>query len=137
RHHPVQLHLQVPPRHRHHAGHLPRALGDGPVPGPRDGRGAHPGGRGGGRVVETRHGTSLRTTLRCRAPGSPHAPTVSSFFTNESHPCGSLPAWMTSKKACWSFAVMGPRRPSPMVYLSTERMGVISAAVPVKNSSSA
>ena len=41
------------------------------------------------------------------------------------------------KNAFCSFSVTGPRRPLPTVMRSTERMGVISAAVPVKNSSSA
>src|SRR6185437_8680269 len=41
------------------------------------------------------------------------------------------------KKACCSRSVMGPRRPLPTGMRSTERIGVTSAAVPVKNSSSA
>jgi hypothetical protein len=42
-----------------------------------------------------------------------------------------------SKKAVWSCSVIGPRRPSPMAIRSTDRIGVTSAAVPVKKSSSA
>ena len=34
---------------------------------------------------------------------------------NVSHPWGSFPPRTTSKKASWSSAVMGPRRPAPMV----------------------
>jgi hypothetical protein len=44
---------------------------------------------------------------------------------------------MTSKNACCRVSVMGPRAPRPTLILSTDRIGVISAAVPVKNSSSA
>ncbi len=42
-----------------------------------------------------------------------------------------------SKKTFWMRSVMGPRRPSPTWMRSTLLMGVISAAVPEKNSSSA
>ena len=44
---------------------------------------------------------------------------------------------MVSKKRCWMVAVTGPREPFPIVILSTDRIGVISVAVPVKNNSSA
>ena len=39
--------------------------------------------------------------------------------------------------ACPVDVVIGPRLPAPIVILSTERMGETSAAVPVKNTSSA
>ena len=42
-----------------------------------------------------------------------------------------------SKKRDWSRSVMGPRPPLPMTRPSTSRMGVTSAAVPVKKASSA
>src|SRR5258708_24800353 len=41
-----------------------------------------------------------------------------------------------SKKACWIFSVRGPRLPAPISMRSTSRMGVTSAAVPVKKTSS-
>ena len=41
------------------------------------------------------------------------------------------------KNAFCSASVIGPRLPAPTVMWSTERIGVISAAVPVKNISSA
>src|SRR5690606_29350205 len=42
-----------------------------------------------------------------------------------------------SKNAFWIFSVMGPRRPAPISTRSSSRMGVTSAAVPVKKASSA
>src|SRR5579883_937954 len=48
----------------------------------------------------------------------------------------SLPR-TTSKKRAWIFFVTGPTVPSPIGRLSTSRTGVTSAAVPVKNTSSA
>src|SRR5512134_801848 len=41
-----------------------------------------------------------------------------------------------SKNAFWIFVVIGPRAPSPSVTRSYSRIGVTSAAVPVKNASS-
>ena len=41
------------------------------------------------------------------------------------------------KKSFCKRSVIGPRLPSPTVILSTERTGVISAAVPVRKTSSA
>ena len=60
------------------------------------------------------------------------------FFTGASHAVCflSLP-WTISKNAACSFWVMGPGLPDPIFRLSTSRIGVISAAVPVKNASSA
>ena len=60
------------------------------------------------------------------------------FFTGASHAVCflSLP-WTISKNAACSFCVMGPGLPDPIFRLSTSRIGVISAAVPVKNASSA
>src|SRR5256885_16774737 len=43
----------------------------------------------------------------------------------------------TSKKSFWIWVVTGPRAPSPIVRPSSSRMGVTSAAVPVKKASSA
>src|SRR5690606_10696830 len=43
----------------------------------------------------------------------------------------------TSKKALCSFSVMGPREPAPIWTRSSSRIGVTSAAVPVKKASSA
>src|SRR6266545_413063 len=42
-----------------------------------------------------------------------------------------------SKKALWIFSVRGPREPAPISTRSSSRMGVTSAAVPVKKASSA
>jgi len=42
-----------------------------------------------------------------------------------------------SKNAAWIFSVTGPRWPAPSVMRSSSRIGVTSAAVPVKNASSA
>jgi hypothetical protein len=41
-----------------------------------------------------------------------------------------------SKKADWIFSVIGPRLPWPSSMRSSSRIGVTSAAVPVKNASS-
>src|ERR1700704_4906974 len=48
----------------------------------------------------------------------------------------TLPA-ITSKKSFWILVVTGPRVPAPIVRPSSSRMGVTSAAVPVKKASSA
>src|SRR6478735_726363 len=40
-----------------------------------------------------------------------------------------------SKNALWIFSVTGPREPMPMVRRSSSRIGVTSAAVPVKKAS--
>src|SRR6218665_2978760 len=42
-----------------------------------------------------------------------------------------------SKNALWIFSVMGPREPAPICTRSSSRIGVTSAAVPVKKASSA
>src|SRR5919198_5199343 len=47
----------------------------------------------------------------------------------------SLPL-MISKNVCWRSVVTGPRQPAPIWRSSTSRMGVNSAAVPVKKASS-
>src|SRR5262249_47579111 len=59
-------------------------------------------------------------------------------YTNVSQPwrSGASPLMM-SKNAVWIASVIGPRRPLPTAILSTERIGVISTAVPAKNASSA
>ena len=49
---------------------------------------------------------------------------------------GTLP-FTTSKNRLWMRVVTGPRFPSPIWRLSSSRMGVTSAAVPVKKASSA
>jgi hypothetical protein len=49
---------------------------------------------------------------------------------------GSRPA-TTSKNAFCSVAAIGPREPAPIVRRSISRIGVTSAAVPVRNTSSA
>ena len=41
-----------------------------------------------------------------------------------------------SKNALWIFSVIGPREPAPSSMRSSSRIGVTSAAVPVKNASS-
>ena len=46
---------------------------------------------------------------------------------------GSAP--LVRSKACCSFSVTGPRRLAPICRLSTSRIGVTSAAVPVKKAS--
>src|SRR5262249_30001908 len=43
----------------------------------------------------------------------------------------------TSKNNDWIFSVTGPREPRPIGRPSSSRIGVTSAAVPVKNASSA
>src|SRR6266850_4064275 len=48
----------------------------------------------------------------------------------------TLPA-ITSKKSFWILVVTGPRVPEPITRRSSSRMGVTSAAVPVKKASSA
>lgn len=60
------------------------------------------------------------------------------YSTGVSHPywSSSSPSMMP-KNCCWIAWVTGPRLPSPTGKRSTERIGVISAAVPVKNTSSA
>ena len=58
--------------------------------------------------------------------------------TSVSHSgCELSEPFTTSKKRACSRLVIGPTPPSPSVRLSTSRMGEISAAVPVKNASSA
>ncbi len=47
-----------------------------------------------------------------------------------------LPCTASKNNRC-SFRVIGPHSPDPMVRLSSSRIGVTSAAVPVKNASSA
>src|ERR1035441_10776557 len=64
--------------------------------------------------------------------------TAAAAYTGESQPCrsGRVPL-ITPKNSVCSFSVTGPRCPLPMVMRSMERMGVISAAVPEKKTSSA
>src|SRR5205085_8779425 len=59
-------------------------------------------------------------------------------FTGVSHARRflSLPV-TTSKNAFWMASVIGPALPSPICRPSSSRIGVTSAAVPVKNASSA
>src|SRR6266436_6470495 len=59
-------------------------------------------------------------------------------FTAESQPWRSclLPLVIAKNSFC-SFSVMGPRKPRPIWIRSIERTGVISTAVPEKNTSSA
>src|SRR5579863_2708640 len=59
-------------------------------------------------------------------------------------PTGASQSWCflslpvtTSKNAFCIFIVTGPHLPEPMTRLSSSRIGVTSAAVPVKNASSA
>src|SRR5262249_15586641 len=71
-----------------------------------------------------------------------HFPFVRAFAfaspTGVSHSLYRLLRPLTrSKNAFWIFVVTGPRRPRPIVRPSTSRIGVTSAAVPVKNASSA
>ena len=49
---------------------------------------------------------------------------------------GAVPATMSMKRF-WMAPVTGPRVPAPTVIRSTDRIGVISTAVPAKNTSSA
>src|SRR5688572_12018913 len=60
------------------------------------------------------------------------------FFTGVSHLCRflSLPV-TTSKNAFWIALVTGPALPAPITRPSSSRIGVTSAAVPVKKHSSA
>src|SRR2546423_5825096 len=57
-------------------------------------------------------------------------------FVSHSAYFGLRPLTM-SKNAFWIFSVTGPREPLPSSMRSISRMGVTSAAVPVKNASSA
>src|SRR3569832_534669 len=76
------------------------------------------------------HGPGRR---RCAADGSSHhlSARLSHFGYSRRRPC----TW--SKKVDCSFSVMGPRLPRHRQRPSTSRMGVTSAAVPVKKASSA
>src|SRR6185436_20587792 len=57
-------------------------------------------------------------------------------FASHSAYLGLRPLTM-SKNALWIFSVIGPRAPLPISIRSSSRIGVTSAAVPVKNASSA
>ena len=57
-------------------------------------------------------------------------------LASQSLRAGTLP-FTTSKNRLWIFSVTGPRLPAPIWRLSTSRIGVTSAAVPVKKASSA
>src|SRR5450759_4811875 len=57
-------------------------------------------------------------------------------FVNQCAYFGLRPLTM-SKKALWIFSVIGPRLPQPISMRSSSRIGVTSAAVPVKKASSA
>ncbi len=60
------------------------------------------------------------------------------FRTGVSQPSVSgFSPLITLKNSFCSFSVIGPRLPEPIVIRSTERIGLTSAAVPVKNTSSA
>ncbi len=57
-------------------------------------------------------------------------------YTGASHcGCGLAGPRIAAKKACWIRRVTGPGLPSPTVRPSISRTGVISVAVPVKNTS--
>lgn len=58
-------------------------------------------------------------------------------FTYVSQPCGSFSPLVMEKNSSCSFSVIGPREPAPTGRPSMVLIGVISAAVPVKNTSSA
>ena len=57
-------------------------------------------------------------------------------FVSQLYLSSISPLKMPKKRFC-NFSAIGPRRPSPILILSIERIGEISAAVPVKNTSSA
>jgi hypothetical protein len=60
------------------------------------------------------------------------------YFTRVSQPaCLALRPYTTSKYCACSFSVNGPREPLPIMRPSNSRIGVTSAAVPVKKASSA
>ena len=69
----------------------------------------------------------LHVNLHCSR--NQHKVSQSAWFV--SRPCTQ------SKYFCCSAVVTGPRPPVPMLRLSNSRIGVTSAAVPVKNASSA
>jgi len=67
-----------------------------------------------------------------------HLVILSSCHTYSSQPRVSSVSPLNRPKNAFCIAVViGPRLPAPIVMPSTERMGETSAAVPVKNSSSA
>src|SRR5690606_24369097 len=75
---------------------------------------------------------------RCTATDGPATASDSCAFTDSSHPNVScVEPSNRPKNCCCSRSVTGPRRPLPTTILSTERTGVSSAAVPVRNISSA
>ena len=85
--------------------------------------------------VEEASVTSVLVALWPLLPWS--AANLASFtYVSQGPGAGRAPLVM-SKKTCWMCAVIVPRVPVPILMRSTERIGVISAAVPVKNSSSA
>jgi hypothetical protein len=61
--------------------------------------------------------------------------TVVQTLVSHSAYLGLRPLTM-SKNALWIFSVIGPREPVPISMRSSSRIGVTSAAVPVKNASS-
>src|SRR5262249_33848107 len=64
--------------------------------------------------------------------------TAASTGIGVSHPYrSSASPLLRAEDSFWRRSVTGPRRPEPTTMRSTERIGVISAAVPVKKISSA
>ena len=104
-------------------------------------RGSRVDGLSGGQVCRVSLAVAaLRTSSVCAARwplGSASAAVFRSLTKVSQSPGASRSPEVISKKSCWMRSVMGPRRPSPTWMRSTLRMGVISAAVPEKNTSSA
>ena len=74
---------------------------------------------------------------RPREPVSPFGVPHQSFTYVSQWTYFSFSPLVAAKNAPWSSLVTGPRWPSPTTRSSTSRIGVISAAVPVKKHSSA
>src|SRR5690606_35149975 len=89
---------------------------------------------GGGRFCA--HGVSWRGMQRLGRGSAGHGGRRPQTLASQCRYLGLRPL-TTSKKAFCSFSVTGPRLPWPMRRLSISRMGVTSAAVPVKKASSA
>jgi len=88
--------------------------------------------------VDSEKPTLLQRRAGFRDPTSPDNYEGRNQPTAVNQPClSSSSPLVIPKNARCSASVIGPRRPAPICTPSTERIGVISAAVPVKKSSSA
>ena len=85
-------------------------------------------------VEEARVGVTIESCTP--VPPVPPKPDPKPPGDGKLDPVGALGRIRFGNAGCTA-TVIGPRRPSPTGWPSTERMGVTSAAVPVKNASSA